>query len=162
VDAPGRHAQVERSRWWEVVVGEQVRYFEDVAAGDEAPVRSLLLSRTDLVVYAGASGDFNPMHHDEIKATAAGQSSVFGHGMLSMGFLGSAITDRFGEGSIRRFRVRFVRQTWPDEDLRTRIVVTAKRVDGHDHLIDLDVGVHNEQGEEKVVGQATVVLPGRS
>jgi acyl dehydratase len=82
--------------------------------------------------------------------------------MLSMGFLGSAITDYLGEGSVRRFRVRFARQTWPDEDLRTRILVIGKRVDGNDHLIDLDVRVHNAAGEEKVVGEATVVLPSRS
>jgi acyl dehydratase len=143
-------------------MGDQALYFEDVVDGDEAPVRSLVLSRTDLVAYAGASGDFNPMHHDEIKATAAGQPSVFGHGMLSMGLLGSAITDYVGEGSVRRFQVRFARQTWPDEDLRTRVVVIGKRVDGDDHLLDLDVRLHNAQGEEKVVGEATVVVPTRS
>ena len=79
-------------------------YFEDIAEGDEAPVRSLVLSRTDLVAYAGASGDFNPMLHDEVKATAAGQPSVFGHGMFSMGFLGSAVTDYVGIGNVRRFQ----------------------------------------------------------
>ena len=143
-------------------MGEQVLYFEDVADGDEAPVRSLVLSRTDLVVYAGASGDYNPMHHDEVKAKAAGQPSVFGHGMFSMGFLGSAITDFVGEGNVRRFQVRFARQTWPDEDLRTRIVVTGKRVEGDDHLVDLDGRLHNVEGEEKVVGEATAVVPSRT
>ena len=69
-------------------MAEDTLYFEDVAEGDEAPVRSHTLTRTDLVMYAGASGDFNPMHHDEVKAQAAGQPSVFGHGMFSMGLLG--------------------------------------------------------------------------
>src|ERR1700736_4100209 len=139
-------------------MGDDVLYFEDVAEGDEAPVRSIVLSRTDLVAYAGASGDFNPMHHDEVKATAAGQPSVFGHGMFSMGFLGSAITDYVGGGHARRFQVRFAKQTWPDEDLRTKIVVTGKRTEGDDHLVDLDVRLHNADGEEKVVGEATAVL----
>jgi acyl dehydratase len=139
-----------------------VLYFEDVAEGDEAPVRSHVLNRTDLVAYAGASGDFNPMHHDEVKATAAGQPSVFGHGMFSMGFLGSAISDFVGVGNVRRYQVRFAKQTWPDEDLRTRIVVTGKRTDGPDHLIDLDVRLHNADGEEKVVGEATAAVPTRS
>ncbi len=139
-------------------MGDDVLYFEDVAEGDEAPVRSIVLSRTDLVAYAGASGDFNPMHHDEVKATAAGQPSVFGHGMFSMGFLGSAITDYVGVGHVRRFQVRFAKQTWPDEDLRTKIVVTGKRTEGDDHLVDLDVRLHNADGEEKVVGEATAVL----
>src|ERR1700732_4104442 len=99
-------------------MGDTVLYFEDVSEGDEAPVRSHVLSRTDLVAYAGASGDFTPMHHDEVKATAAGQPSVFGHGMFSMGFLGSAITDYVGVGRVRRFQVRFAQQTSPGEVLR--------------------------------------------
>jgi acyl dehydratase len=140
----------------------EVLYYEDVNEGDEAPVRSHVLDRTDLVRYAGASGDFNPMHHDEVKATAAGQPSVFGHGMLSMGFLGSALTDFVGVGNIRSYQVRFAKQTWPDEKLSTKIVVTGKHVDGDDHLVDLDVRLLNGDGEEKVVGQATAAVPSRS
>jgi acyl dehydratase len=138
-----------------------VLYFEDVNEGDEAPVRSLVLDRTDLVRYAGASGDFNPMHHDEVKATAAGQPSVFGHGMFSMGFLGSALSDFVGVGNVRRYQVRFAKQTWPDEKLSTKIVVTGKRTDGGEHLVDLTVRLLNGDGEEKVVGEATAVVPGR-
>jgi acyl dehydratase len=143
-------------------MSDQVLYFEDVAEGDVAPERSRVLSRTDLVMYAGASGDFNPMHHDEVKAKGAGQPSVFGHGMFSMGFLGTAITDYVGIGNVRRFQVRFAKQTWPDEELRTKVVVTGKRTDGDDHLIDLDVRLQNADGEEKVVGAATAVVPSRA
>jgi acyl dehydratase len=142
-------------------MGDQL-YFEDVSEGDQAPVRSHRLNRTDLVMYAGASGDYNPMHHDEVKAVAAGQPSVFGHGMFSMGFLGSAITDWVGEANVRRFRVRFVRQTWPDEQLSTSVVVTGTRVEDGDHLVDLDVRLVNADSEEKVVGEATARLPSRS
>jgi acyl dehydratase len=143
-------------------VGDQVLYFEDVEEGDEAPVRSRVLTRTDLVMYAGASGDYNPMHHDEVQAQAAGQPSVFGHGMFSMGFLGTAITDYVGVGNVRRFQARFAKQTWPDEELRTTIVVTGKRTEGADHLVDMDVRLLNADGEEKVVGEATAVVPSRS
>jgi acyl dehydratase len=143
-------------------MGDAVLYFEDVSEGDEAPKRSHVLTRTDLVAYAGASGDFNPMHHDEVKAKEAGQPSVFGHGMFSMGLLGSAIDDYVGVGNVRRFQVRFAKQTWPDENLQTKVVVTGKRVDGNDHLLDLDVTLANAEGEEKVVGQATAVVPSRS
>ena len=142
-------------------MGDQVLYYEDVAEGAEAPVRSRVLTRTDLVMYAGASGDYNPMHHDEVQAQAAGQPSVFGHGMFSMGFLGTAITDYVGVGNVRRFQVRFAKQTWPDEELRTKIVVTGARTEGGDHLVDLDVRLHNADSEEKVVGQATAVVPAR-
>jgi len=143
-------------------MGDQVLYFEDVTEGDRAPVRAHVLSRTDLVMYAGASGDYNPMHHDEVKAVAAGQPSVFGHGMFSMGLLGSAITDYVGVGNVTRFRVRFAKQTWPDEELRTAVVVTGKRTEGSDHLVDLDVRLQNAEGEEKVVGEATAIVPSRS
>jgi acyl dehydratase len=142
-------------------MAEATLYFEDVTEGDEAPELSHVLTRTDLVAYAGASADFNPMHHDEVKAVAAGQPSVFGHGMFSMGLLGTAVTDYVGIGNVRRFQVRFAKQTWPDENLTSKIVVTAKRKEGDDHLVDLDVRLANGDGEEKVVGQATAVLPTR-
>jgi acyl dehydratase len=142
-------------------MSEQKLSFDEVAVGDEAPVLTHKLTRTDLVRYAGASGDYNPMHHDEIAATAAGQPSVFGHGMFSMGFLGTAITDYVGVGNVRRYQARFAKQTWPDEELLTRIVVTGKRTEGGEHLVDMDVRLHNAAGEEKVVGEATAVVPSR-
>ena len=141
---------------------ERRLYFEDVNEGDEAPELARVLTRTDLVMYAGASSDYNPMHHDEVKAVQAGQPSVFGHGMFSMGFLGTAITNYVGVGNVRRYRARFAKQTWPDEELRTKVVVTAKRTEGVDHLIDLDVRLQNAEGEEKVVGDATAVVPSRA
>jgi len=138
-----------------------IKWFEDVVVGAEAPVRTHTLTRTDLVCYAGASGDFNPMHHDEVLATAAGQPSVFGHGMFSMGMLASAITDFVGPGTLVHYQVRFVRQTWPGEELSTRILVAGTRVEDGRHLVDLDVGLVNGGGEEKVAGTATAALPTR-
>jgi len=87
---------------------------------------------------------------------------VFGHGMFSMGLLGTAITDWVGPGNVKRFTVRFARQTWPDEELHSTVVVTGKRTDGDSHLLDLDVRLHNAAGEEKVVGEATAEVPSRS
>ena len=136
-------------------------HFEDVTEGDEAPVTRHTLTRTDLVRYAGASGDYNPMHHDEILATAAGQPSVFGHGMFSMGLLGTALTDFVGPGNLTHYKVRFSRQTWPGEELSTSIVVTAKREEDGRHLVDLECTLANGEGEVKVVGEATAALPSR-
>jgi acyl dehydratase len=138
-------------------MGDRTLKFEDVKEGDEAPVKRHTLTRTDLVRYAGASGDYNPMHHDEILATAAGQPSVFGHGMFSMGLLGTALTDFVGPGNVTAYKVRFSRQTWPGEDLATRIVVKGKRVEGDRHLVDLECSLANAEGEVKVVGEATAV-----
>lgn len=137
-------------------------FFEDVAVGDEAPVRHHVLSRTDFVNYAGASGDFNPMHHDETVATTAGMPSVFGHGMLSMGILGTAVTDWAGVGALRRYKVRFSSQTWPGETVSTRVVVTSKHEQDGRHLVELECVLANENGEHKVVGAATIELPARA
>lgn len=131
--------------------------FDDVAVGDEAPRLSHELTRTDLVKYAGASGDFNPMHHDEVAAQQAGLPSVFGHGMFSMGLLGRAITDFVGVGNLERYQVRFTKQTWPGETLASKVVVTAKREEDGKKLIDLEVTLANQDGEVKVMGEAVAV-----
>jgi len=143
-------------------MGEKGLHFEDVSEGDEAPAKSHTLTRTDLVRYAGASGDYNPMHHDETIATASGQPSVFGHGMFSMGLLGTALTDYVGAGRLTTYKVRFSRQTWPGEELRTKIVVKGKRVEDGKHLVELECSLANADGELKVVGEATADLPSRS
>ncbi len=128
--------------------------FDEVQVGDEAPSLTHTLTRTDLVRYAGASGDFNPMHHDEVAAQAAGLPSVFGHGMLSMGILGKAITDFAGVGNLTRYQVRFTKQTWPDEELTTKVVVSDKREEDGRKLVVLDVSLANGDGEVKVQGEA--------
>jgi acyl dehydratase len=94
-------------------VAEDKLQFADVEIGAEAPSVSHELTRTDLTRYAGASGDFNPMHHDDTKAAEAGLPSVFGHGMFSMGLLGRALTDYVGVGNLASYKVRFTKQTWP-------------------------------------------------
>lgn len=143
-------------------MGEQKLFFEDVNEGDAGPEVRHELTRTDLVMYAGASGDFNPMHHDEVKATAAGLPSVFGHGMFSAGLLAKAITDYVGIGNLRRYKVRFVKQTWPGEEFVTKVVVKAKRKEDGDNLVDLECALTNADGEVKVEGEATAALPSRS
>ena len=136
-------------------------FFEDVNEGDEAPERSHELTRTDLVQYAGASGDFNPMHHDEVKAKEAGLPSVFGHGMFSAGLLATALTDYVGVGNLKRYKVRFSRQTWPGELFTTKIKVTGKRKENGDNLVDLECTLVNQEGEVKVSGEAAAALPSR-
>src|SRR5215210_9473233 len=119
-------------------MGERKLKYDDVQVGDTAPAIEHKLTRTDLVMYAGASGDYNPMHTDEVAAQAAGLPSVFGHGMFSMGLLGSALTDYVGVGNLKSYKVRFTKQTWPDEELTTRIAVTGTREEGGEKLVDLE------------------------
>jgi acyl dehydratase len=72
------------------------------------------LSRTQIVQYAGASGDYNPLHSDEPFARdVAGYPGVFAHGMLTMGLTGRALTDWVGDGRLLEFGVRFTAQVWP-------------------------------------------------
>ena len=136
-------------------MGEAALNANDVSAGDAGPVISHPLTRTDLVMYAGASGDFNPMHHDEIAAQQAGLPSVFGHGMFTAGLLATAITNYVGVGHLKSYRVRFTKQTWPGEVLTTSVTVREKRAGNE---VVLDCSVVNEQGETKIQGEAVAVL----
>jgi acyl dehydratase len=114
------------------------------------------LARADLVAYAGVSGDMNPMHTDEVAAKNAGLPSVFGHGMLSMGILGRALTDWAGVGNLKEYRARFTKQTWPGETLTTRIVVTSKTQAEDGKRVSVDVTLSNQDGEIKLSGSAIV------
>lgn len=142
-------------------MGEQKLFFDDVNQGDAAPEFTQDLGRTDLVMYAGASGDFNPMHHDEVAAKDAGLPSVFGHGMFTMGLLGKAITDYVGVGNLKTYKVRFTKQTWPGEQLTTHVTVAKKYEADGEHLVDLECEVVNQNGEAKVSGLAIAALPAR-
>ena len=100
--------------------------FEDLSVGKEQQAVLVEdLSRTQIVQYAGASGDFNPIHHDEVFAKQAGYPSVFAHGMLTMGLTGTLLTDWLGDGVLRSFGVRFVRQVWPGDTLTGKATVKA-------------------------------------
>jgi acyl dehydratase len=134
--------------------------FEDLSVGDEAPPLVVEgISRTQFVRYAGASGDFNPMHHDDTIATSVGNPSVFGHGMLTAGLMARVLTDWFGPTALRRFQVRFSRQVWPGETLTCTATVTGLREDGDDGLVDVDCQVANQDGEVKLTGSATAAAP---
>jgi acyl dehydratase len=140
--------------------------FEDLSVGDAAtPLVVEGISRTHFVRYAGASGDFNPMHHDDTVATSVGNPSVFGHGMLTAGLMGRVLTDWFGPTGLRRFQMRFSKQVWPGETLTCTATVTGLRDDeddeGADGLVDVECQVTNQDGEIKLTGSATAAVPKR-
>jgi acyl dehydratase len=115
------------------------------------------LSRTQIVMYAGASGDFNPIHHDEVFATkGAGYPSVFAHGMLTMGLTGRLLTDWLGDGVLGSFGVRFVRQVWPGDTLTAKGTVKSVGADGR---VEIEVVTTNQRGEPVVAGEAVARLP---
>jgi acyl dehydratase len=136
-------------------------FYDDITVGAVAPARSYTLTRTDLVKYAGASGDYNPMHHDDVQAKEVGLPSVFGHGMYSAGLVATALTDYVGVGQLTRYKVRFAKQTWPGDVLTTAITVTGKRTEDGRNLVDFACELANQDGVAVVVGEATAELPVR-
>jgi acyl dehydratase len=114
------------------------------------------LTRTQIVMYAGASGDYNPLHTDEAFTTkAAGYPSVFAHGMLSMGASGKVLTDWVGDGRLTTFGVRFQAQVWPGDTLTATATVTGVREQGGQHVADFTLTTTNQDGAVVVTGAAT-------
>ena len=117
------------------------------------------LSRTQIVQYAGASGDYNPIHTDEVFATqVAGYPTVFAHGMLTMGLTGKMVTNYVGDGRLTNYGVRFVRQVWPGDTLTAAAEVTAIRSEGGEQLVELTITTTNQNGEAVLTGSATARL----
>jgi acyl dehydratase len=117
------------------------------------------LTRTQIVQYAGASGDYNPIHSDEVFATkVAGYPTVFAHGMLTMGLTGTMLTNYVGDGRLTKFGVRFVSQVWPGDTLTAKATVEAIREEGGEQLVDLALETVNQEGKPVVKGSATAKL----
>ena len=112
------------------------------------------LTRTDLVRYAGASGDFNPLHHDHAFAMKSGLPDVMAHGMLSAGLLASALTRWFGPGAVRRYAVRFKSPVWPGEVLTARCI--ARTPGAKEGEADLVLELTRADGETVLAGTVSV------
>jgi peroxisomal enoyl-CoA hydratase 2 len=139
-------------------------YAGDVAIGDTGPeVVVEDLEREDFVRYAGASGDFNPIHYDEPYAKEAGNSSVFAQGMLTAGFAAHMISDWFGLEHIDRFTVRFLAQVWPGDTVRAHGVVTDIGDPSEDGAVtvEADLFVTNQDSEDVISGSVAATLPPR-
>jgi acyl dehydratase len=138
-------------------------YAEDVTIGQaladvvKGPIQQIQLTR-----YAGASGDFNPIHQDDEFARAAGMGGVFGHGMLTMGFVAQCVTDWAGAGSVRKISVRFLGLVRLKDVITCKGTVLGKSSSANGtYLVDVELVAQNQKGEKVVTGKATVALPSR-
>lgn len=129
----------------------------DLAVGDEGPSMVVEdIERRDFVQYAGASGDFNPIHYDDTYARAAGNESVFGQGMLTAGYAATMAADWFGVENVTRFGVRFRAQLWPGDTVTVTGEVTEVADDG---TVTAELAVRNQDDEALVTGEVEADLP---
>ena len=117
------------------------------------------LKRTQIVQYAGSSGDYNPLHTDEVFTTKiAGYPSVFAHGMLTMGMTGKMITNYVGDGTLKKYGVRFTSQVWPGDTLESEAKIVDIREENGENLVDLEIVTTNQDGVAVITGSATAKI----
>ena len=117
------------------------------------------LTRTQIVQYAGASGDFNPLHTDEVYATAVAESpSVFGHGMLTMGLSGRALTDLVGADRVLYLGGRFHAPVWPGDTLTTTLTLASLSGASPDLVGEFSIETANQTGAVVFSGSARARL----
>ncbi len=115
-------------------------------------------SRSQIVMYAGASGDFQPLHSDDVYAKAMGFKGVFAHGMLTMGLAGKALTNFVGDGRLLRYRARFLAQVWPGDTLTASTTITALGADRDGPLAELELVAVNQDDAQVLRGSAVARL----
>ncbi len=132
---------------------------DQIAVGDEIPVLSVApISRTTLALYAGASGDHNPIHIDIDFAKKAGMDDVFAHGMLIMAYLARALTDWTPLASLRQFKVRFRAISHVGDAISCRGTVIELFEEAGERRAKLQLKAANQDGDIKLLGEAIVAL----
>ncbi|ADO73234.1 MaoC family dehydratase [Stigmatella aurantiaca] len=134
-------------------------YFEAIRVGDELPALAKApVDRVQLSRYAGASGDYNPVHVDELYAKSVGMPSVYAPGMLIMGMLGQLISDWARGGQLRRYGVRFIKMVWPGDTVVCKGRVSDRHGSGGRYFVEIDLWAENQRGELLMKGQAAIQL----
>ncbi|MEV4420708.1 MaoC/PaaZ C-terminal domain-containing protein [Patulibacter sp. NPDC049589] len=128
------------------------------AAVDPATLTVGPITRTDIVRFAGAGGDFNPLHHDEERARAAGFPGVFAMGQMQAGMLSRLVTERFPIAAVRAYRVRFADKVWPGDELTLRWGAETSRTDETtgEAVLDIELEAVRQTGDVAVKGRVTV------
>ena len=139
-------------------------YFDDIKVGDAIPMLTKgPVAKLQHVMYAGASGDFNPLHTDDDFAKAVGmKDGVIAHGMLIMGFVGQAITGWVPRKCLRKFGVRFAGMTKPGNTIAISGKVIDKKQEAGENLVVCEVVAQDKTGDVKVTGSFSAALPMKS
>jgi acyl dehydratase len=144
-------------------VWQAKRYYEDVQVGEQIPpLVKAPMTHLRLVRYAGASGDFNPLHTDPKVGEAIGTGGIIAHGMLIMGFVGQLLSDYVGQNALRKFGVRFKGMTHLNDEITCTGTITEKyEIDGEGRIAG-KVQAVDQNGDVKVAGTFIAALPHRT
>ncbi len=138
-------------------------FYEDIEVGSEIPALVKCPTTTQLVKFAGASGDYYPIHYDKDFAQANGLPGVIVHGWLTLSFLGQMLTDWMGEGgTLLKLGGSYRGMNLVGEDIFCYGKVTRKYIEDNQHYVRLEVWAENPQGERTVSGSAVLKLPSRA
>ncbi len=137
-------------------------YYEDVAVGDTLPTLIKHPTPRQLVMWAGASGEFSEMHYDKDFALLKGFPGIVVHGMLTTSFLAQVVTHWMGEGgALKRIRTKNEQFILVNEDIICKGSVSQKSVEKNDHLVECELRAENGRGERCVTATIIVTLPSR-
>jgi acyl dehydratase len=134
--------------------------FQQLDVGDSLPpLTKEPVTKLQLVRYAGASGDFNPIHTDDEAARQAGLQGVIAQGILVMGFVGQAITTWVPLSCLRRFKARFTAMTFPGDVITVKATVAEKSISGNQLTVSCHTEARDQAGDIKVAGEFELQLP---
>ena len=135
-------------------------YFEDVKIGTELPILEKTPTTQQLVMYAGASGDFYQIHYDHDFARDNGLPNVIIHGALKNAFLGQLLTDWIGQrGLIKKLAVEYRGMDMPGSKVYCKGVVTSTKIKDGIGIVECEIWLENNSGKKTTLGKAMMSLP---
>lgn len=135
-------------------------FYDEVQIGQVLPSLVKHPTKRQLVMWAGASGEYYEMHYDKDFAQSKGLPGVIVHGMLMGSFLGQMLTDWIGdEGTLKELNTMNRAMVFPDQDLTCKGIVTKKYLLNEEGIIECDIWLENAKGEKAITGMAVVSLP---
>lgn len=143
-------------------MGKQL-FFEDIETGSEIGPLVKRPTTRQLVIWAGASGDYNPIHYDQDFARGRGLPGVIVQGQLVGSFLGELVTAWMGDGgTLRKLSCSYKGMNYPGEAITCRGKISRKYVEGGQHRVECSLWAENPGGEKTVTGAAIIIVPSRS